>query len=203
MARKRRPNDMREKILLVAESLIIEKGYRSTSLDEVVEKAGCSKSAVYEYFGGKEGLLSALAVELVTTLSRELEVLSHTTDDVTDALKSYAVRAMTLILTERHMSIVRSVVAEVWHAPALGHSYYRLGPALAQERLADYLQRQADAGQLDIEDASQAAVHFYGLMLWDKWNAMVVGGRKSLSKAEIEEDAKLAVHAFMRLYGKR
>jgi hypothetical protein len=40
-------------------------------------------------------------------------------------------------------------------------------------------------------------------MLWDKWNAMVVGGRKPMSKAEIEEDAKLAVHAFMRLYGKR
>jgi AcrR family transcriptional regulator len=104
VARKRRPNDMREKILLVAESLIIEKGYRSTSLDEVVEKAGCSKSAVYEYFGGKEGLLSALSVDLVTTLSRELEALSHTTDDVTGALESYAVRAMSLILTERHIS---------------------------------------------------------------------------------------------------
>lgn len=193
---------MREKILLAAESLIIEKGYRSTSLDEVVEKAGCSKSAVYEYFGGKEGLLSALSVELVTTLSRELEALSHTTDDVTDALKSYAVRAMSLILTERHMSTVRSVVAEVWHSPALGHSYYRLGPALAQERLAEYLQRQAEAGHLAIADANQAAVHFYGLMLWDKWNAMVVGGRKALSKGEIEAQAQMAVEAFMRLYGK-
>ena len=193
---------MRENILLAAESLIIEKGYRNTSLNEIVDKAGCSKSAVYEYFGGKEGLLSALSVDLVTALSRELEMLSHTTDDVTASLESYATRAMSLILTERHMSTVRSVVAEVWHSPALGHSYYRLGPKLAQERLADYLQEQADAGLLDIKDANQAAVHFYGLMLWDKWNAMVVGGRRPLKKAEVKREAVAAVAAFMRLYGK-
>lgn len=200
MAVKRRPADMREQILAAAESLIIEHGYSGTSLDAVVERAGCSKTAVYEYFGGKEGLLSALSVELVSTLSRELDSLSHSAEDVDSALEAYAKKAMALILTERHMSTVRSVISEVWRSPTLGHSYYRLGPLLAQERLADYLSRQATAGQLNIPDPDKAATHFYGLMLWDKWNAMVVGAMQPLSRREIEREAKSVVSTFMRIY---
>lgn len=201
MAVKRRPADMREKILAAAETLIIEHGYRGTSLDAVVEKAGCSKTAVYDYFGGKEGLLSALSVELVSTLSRELDSLSLISRDVESALEAYAARAMTLILTERHMATVRSVISEVWRSPSLGHAYYRLGPRQAQERLAVYLARQHDAGGLDVPDPDRAATHFYGLMLWDKWNAMVVGARQSLTRREIEQEAREVVATFMRLYG--
>lgn len=48
-----------------------ENGYGATTLDAIVERAGCSKPAVYEYFGHKQGLISALAVELTrkTTMS--------------------------------------------------------------------------------------------------------------------------------------
>lgn len=202
MAKKRRPADMREKILSAAETLIIEQGYRGTSLDAVVEKAGCSKTAVYDYFGGKEGLLSALSVEVVGTLSSELDAISHSSEDISSTLEAYAAKAMGLILSERHMSIVRSLIAEVWHAPNLGHSYYRLGPRLAQERLAEYLEKQNEAGRLDTPDAAAAATHFFGLMLWDKWNAMVVGAKPALTRNEIGEEARIVVAAFMRLYGK-
>lgn len=200
MAKKRRPADMREKILAAAESLIIAQGYRGTSLDAVVEKAGCSKTAVYEYFDGKEGLLSALSVEVVGTLSRELDTISHSTEDIRSTLETYAARAMELILSERHMSIVRSLISEVWHAPNLGHSYYRLGPRLAQERLAGYLGKQNEAGHLNIPDTNRAAKHFYGLMLWDKWNAMVVGAKTPLSRKEIREESIVVVTTFMQLY---
>ena len=202
MAKKRRPADMREKILAAAESLIVEHGYSGTSLDAVVEKAGCSKSAVYDFFGGKEGLLSALSVELVGTLSRELDSLGHSAESVESALETYAARAMTLILTERHMSTVRSVISEVWRSPSLGNSYYQLGPKLAQQRLADYLERQASAGRLAISDEPEkAASHFYGLMLWGKWNAMVVGAMEPMSEIEIQREASSVVTAFMRIYG--
>ena len=62
----------RRQILAAASSLIQEKGYGATSLDAVVERAGCSKSAIYEFFGGKEGLISALSDDIVEELSLAL-----------------------------------------------------------------------------------------------------------------------------------
>jgi AcrR family transcriptional regulator len=200
LARGRPPKDRRQEILEAASDLVIEHGYGGTSLDAIVERAGCSKSSIYKYFGNKQGLISALAVDLVQDLSHQLALLSRADLTVEQALLAYAKRALTLILTDRHMALVRLIIAEVWRHPSLGHAYYSHGPLAAHERLAEYLAEQAGAGNLEITDPVRAAVQFYGLMLWDKWNAQAVGAKKPMTKKEVEEEAEIAVASFLRLY---
>lgn len=50
----------REQILIAAIALFCQKGYYSTSIEDVAKGAGISKGLVYHYFKGKEELLSAL-----------------------------------------------------------------------------------------------------------------------------------------------
>jgi TetR/AcrR family transcriptional repressor of nem operon len=51
---------MRERILTAASGLIAERGVAETSVDEVIERAGASKSQLYHYFDDRAALLRAV-----------------------------------------------------------------------------------------------------------------------------------------------
>jgi TetR/AcrR family transcriptional regulator len=73
-----RPKEQKAKALLikVATSLFAEKGYASTSVREIVERAGVTKPVLYYYFKNKEGIFSAALEkaysELEALLARQL-----------------------------------------------------------------------------------------------------------------------------------
>ncbi len=48
------------RLLAAARRTFARDGYHTTSLDRVSEKAGCTKGALYDHFGSKEGLFLAL-----------------------------------------------------------------------------------------------------------------------------------------------
>jgi AcrR family transcriptional regulator len=52
--------ETRARLLAAARSVFAERGYHGASLDEVSERAGRTKGALYHHFGSKEGLLLAL-----------------------------------------------------------------------------------------------------------------------------------------------
>ncbi len=191
----------RRQILAAASSLIQEKGYGATSLDAVVERAGCSKSAIYEFFGGKEGLISALSDDIVEELSLALSGFADAPPDLDRVLQSYAEHAMTLILDEKHIAIVRVVVSEVWRFPKLGEAYFERGPAAVQTHFAEFLTRQTALGNIAIADPARASRHFWGLMLWDDLHARLVGAREAPDPGEIQIHARRVVTTFLQLYG--
>ncbi len=52
--------DTRARLLASARRTFARDGYHATSLDRVSENAGCTKGALYDHFGSKEGLFLAL-----------------------------------------------------------------------------------------------------------------------------------------------
>jgi AcrR family transcriptional regulator len=61
-ARRGRPGHSLESLLAVAVAVFIERGYEATSMDEIAQRAGVTKSAIYHHVPGKEELLR-LAVD--------------------------------------------------------------------------------------------------------------------------------------------
>ncbi len=59
----------REQLLKAANDLFVKKGYRATTLDEIAQKAGLTKGAIYFHFKNKESILG----ELVKTVSQAYE----------------------------------------------------------------------------------------------------------------------------------
>jgi AcrR family transcriptional regulator len=51
----RRGKQRCEGILRTAADLFLEKGYEKTGVDEIIQRAGGSKTHIYREFGGKEG----------------------------------------------------------------------------------------------------------------------------------------------------
>ena len=55
--------DNRQALLAAARALIVEVGYANAQLDEIAERAGLTKGAIYSIFGGKAELLRAVVDE--------------------------------------------------------------------------------------------------------------------------------------------
>lgn len=71
----------RDRILRGAAELIAEHGAAGTSLDEVREATGASKSQLYHYFGGKHGLVEAVVdFQCATVLGLQARALGSVND---------------------------------------------------------------------------------------------------------------------------
>jgi len=57
-----------EQILRVAEEVFAERGFHATTMEDIAELVGVTKPLIYEYFGSKEGLLSACITSARTQL---------------------------------------------------------------------------------------------------------------------------------------
>jgi AcrR family transcriptional regulator len=53
-------------ILDITETLLVEKGYHDTSMDEVAARTGIAKGTLYQHFSGKEVLVFALIERKIT-----------------------------------------------------------------------------------------------------------------------------------------
>ena len=72
--RRRVPRAEREaQILVAAEQVFAERGYQATTMEDVADRVGVTKPLIYEYFGSKEGLLSACIVRARTQLREASE----------------------------------------------------------------------------------------------------------------------------------
>jgi AcrR family transcriptional regulator len=71
----------RAQLLDVARKLFAEKGFDTTSVEEIAARAGVSKPIVYEHFGGKEGIYAVVVDReiqaLLNALTGALEVPGH------------------------------------------------------------------------------------------------------------------------------
>lgn len=75
---RRMPRAERERqMLAVAEEVFAERGYAGAAMDEIAERVGVSKPMLYEYFGSKDGLLSACVSRVRTEL---LDATRHAVD---------------------------------------------------------------------------------------------------------------------------
>jgi TetR/AcrR family transcriptional regulator, transcriptional repressor for nem operon len=65
----------RERLVTVASELIGERGVAATSLDDVIERAGASKSQLYHYFEDRGELLRAVVARNTDTVLSDLRPL--------------------------------------------------------------------------------------------------------------------------------
>jgi len=61
--------DVQARILDAAQQLFLEKGFRSTSIDEIAELAPASKPTIYAHFPGKEALFTAVVTRTIGELT--------------------------------------------------------------------------------------------------------------------------------------
>lgn len=132
--------DARQELLSAAADVFAERGFHDASIDEIAERAGYSKGAVYWHFASKDDLFLALAEERVDRPMREMIELLQSAPAELDMAPEASRRFATLLAGQRDWLLLDN---EYWSQavrdPDLRRSYAKrrrelraaLGSALA------------------------------------------------------------------------
>ena len=148
-----------------ATELFLEVGYSAASMNQLVERAGGSKSSIYTYFHNKEGLFVAVIEDMVRDILFPLHAIEPDEEDLTESLRNLADRTLDVLTSRKGLGLSRIVYAESVNLPALGEAFYQHGPGRAIADLGDYLQDMNDSAQITCQHPHSAAEFFWGMLL--------------------------------------
>jgi len=80
-----------ERLIAAASRLFAEKGYESTSVQEVVMAAGVTKGAMYHYFGSKDDLLYEIYHRVLVMQTERLETFARGEGPIEERLRAAAI----------------------------------------------------------------------------------------------------------------
>jgi AcrR family transcriptional regulator len=191
----------RQAILDAARSLFVSKGYAAVSVDEIVRASGGSKSAVYQLFGGKEGLLAAVTESLAAKMLFEMDIGRSSGMSVRDSLHAIGLKLISLILSEDGITQFRLAINNLTVDPRLSRLWYTHGPDSTFRGFARYLKKEVEAGRLRIKDCQLAADLFLGMLICKDIFAMSIGESAPTPK-QMKHIVSEAVDLFLRAYGR-
>lgn len=117
MARNKYPEETIKLILDVSEKLFLEKGYESTSIQDIINGlGGLSKGAVYHHFKSKEDIFSAVSDRLNEQMVRELKKVRDD-DTLSGGQKLKKMFETSLAVSDRE--VVFSVAPNMLDSPKL------------------------------------------------------------------------------------
>ena len=100
--RERKKADTRRALVDAASELFAERGVQNTTMDDIAQAAGMSRTSVFNYFGHKEMILCEIGARYVREIADPLRAAErqdpgHAFGAVTDALAELASRQPALI----------------------------------------------------------------------------------------------------------
>lgn len=192
-----RPGGRREALLRAAAEVFFEQGYAATSIDAIIERAGGSKRNIYNEFGNKQGLFSAIVKENADKVLSTLVIDQPEGHDLRATMTAFGQHLMGVYMSPTLIGIYRIAVTEANRFPDLVKSFYEQGPGRATSRLAEVLEVANKRGEIRTDDCSRAAGHFVGMIRDNLHLQVVLGLRAAPSKKEMREAVGSAVEVFL------
>ncbi|MGW8762268.1 TetR/AcrR family transcriptional regulator [Streptomyces sp. NPDC055815] len=160
----------RQAVVRAARDLFLREGF-GVGMDAIAAEAGVSKVTVYNHFGSKEALFTAVVAgaldePLGDTEGPDLSRLADAEDlraALTEAGRAWAraVRA-----DEAGRALRTLVATELHRFPELGRAWRAHGPAGHHPAVADALRTLAERGRLAIPDLEVAVLQLYSLLVF-------------------------------------
>jgi AcrR family transcriptional regulator len=196
-AKSARPSNRREALLQAAAEVFFEQGYAATSIDAIIERAGGSKRNIYNEFGNKEGLFSAIVTEnadkVLATLAIE-EIEGH---DLRGTLTAFGQHLMGGYMSPTLIGIYRMAITEANRFPDLVRLFYEQGPGRATSQLAEVLEIAKKRGEIRADDCPRLAGHFVGMIRDNLHLQVILGLRSPPSDKEMRAAVASAVELFL------
>ncbi len=184
-------------ILKAASELFLQRGYDAVSLDDILEKVGGSKTTLYSYYGGKEGLFAAT----VQTMCRE-KLAAFLTMNVADLDPKAGLNALgrqfLLMISEPHgQAMFRSMIAEAQRFPKLAATFFAAGPETAIRVLQRNIENWQKKGLLRCGNAEALAIQFLGVIMGNFHLKSLLGLHERLTTRQINTWVARGVELFL------
>ncbi|MEO1656380.1 MAG: TetR/AcrR family transcriptional regulator [Pseudomonadota bacterium] len=192
----------RAAFLEVATETFVEFGYDRTSLDDIVARAGGSKSTIYANYGNKEGLFRAIMQDMVDAIfqdtANEETDTEHQGLPVRDRLTHYGLGITKGLCHPRNDAMWRLLMSASWQFPDIAERHYAIGPKSAVADVSAILSDAVARGEIKSIDTRRGAEIFLGSMRhFDVVIGRLLGVAKAPSPAEQKAIVQDAVDTFL------
>lgn len=187
-------------ILTAARKLFLDYGFDAVSMDMVSRQATVSKATLYAHFTSKEELFTAVMVDEAKRISDEIWRITPDHDDVADVLRHVAQNFVDIFLTERAMLLQRAIVSVVPKLPAIGVAIFESGPKALNDRLAQFLAKAHERGQLNVPNPRLAATQFLGIVSGDLDIRGLLLPSSPPSSTEVDIQIEAGIDLFLKFY---
>lgn len=158
-----RGKEKRQTILAGAAEVFRREGFEAASMDRIAEVAEVSKRTVYNHFGSKEALFTAVVEGLMDQLEA-LKVLRWDPEcPPADQLREIASVKAALVADESVRSLVKVVLGVAIKRPALASAIVARAQ-VGDEHLVKWLRAADEDAVLDVPDPKLAAQLFWSMV---------------------------------------
>jgi len=173
---------------------LLADGYEGVTMTSIAKAAGASKKTLYNWFGNKVDLFTAL-IEINADGSAERVAAALAGDgDHVETLAGYASGLLMLLTSPPSIALNRASMGDPELAAVLlASGRHRVGPVVEQ-----YLEQLHDQGRIDAPDPGNAFTLLYGLVMQDT-QIRVLLGEATPSPAAARRHAEHAVEQFLLL----
>ena len=191
---------LKERLLIAATEVFLEKGFAATSVDEIASRAKASKLTFYNHFGNKEKLFEAIVMRLNSRMFEGFVNALEADVPMEQALYSFMKQLAEMLYTDQAVKLVRVLHGETARFPELAEIFDKAGPRRAHALLAAYFKQQIRQGLVVGADPLTAADHLIHMALGEAFRRVLLGLASTPSPREVESRINAALKAFMRAY---
>ncbi len=159
----RRPNKTELRLMDSALSLFAEKGFESTSVREIIERAGVTRPVLYYYFASKEGLFSRLIKSRIQNNAHQIDAICEEITGCADRLRAIARNFFEQAETEP--AVVRLTLQLFFSPPGQGPDIDK--KALWRDRfdrIQNVVREGIESGDLKPGDTEEIAMAFCAML---------------------------------------
>ncbi len=196
-------HDKRRQIMEGARAIFLAQGFDAASMGEIARKVGVSKGTLYVYFDSKEALFQAIVHEQCLAQAEQVFSLDAADHDVRGVLTRLGKTFAEFLCRPDRISSLRTIISISERMPSAGQRFYETGPATGIARVARYLEAQAAAGVLEVEDTEVAAAQFIEACAATLFKPILFGLADAPSPERIDHVVGIAVRTFLAAYSKR
>ena len=184
----------RERLLLAAKELFLEQGY-DASVDAIIVRAEVARQTFYNHFKNKESLFA----EAIRGCFLEIIApLNERPDDLRASLKNFAQIYRQKALSPEGIASYRTLSGQAQRFPELVREVYAMGAGQMIERLADFLHKAMEQGDIRHADPVFAAELLMGMLVGQERSQLLFG----VQRPSEDEASKVAevVDGFLRMF---
>ena len=187
---------IRERILDAATHLFLTRGYGATSIEGVAQRARVSKRTLYHRFDDKAALFAAVVHCIIDRLRPPANVPLIDGASLQEVLQRLAGLILRGMLSEQAIALHRLIVGESARFPELAAVVAREVTTEGLRLIAGVLEREARAGNLNLDDPAFVAEEFLHMVIGvPQRRAMGFGA--PMTAVELDAWASNAVNLFL------
>ena len=184
-------------ILSAATDLFFERGYEGVSVDAIVDRVGGSKTTVYSYFGGKDGLFAAVVEKTCSEFMKPLLELDPGKAGPKTSLYRIGEQFLSTVMSEPGRAVFLAVISESRRFPHLAQRFFAAGPGTYVKIIGFNIEQWQKEGLLRAGNPELLAEQFIGLLIGTLNVTRLLGITTTLTETEIKTRIQRAISTFL------